>query len=638
MTPASSSDDITDNGGEVVSETTSLNAESNQGINGTASRYVPPHLRNRADGTNTLASAEILKLKRQLKGLLNRVSEQNMETVLDEILGLYRNNRRNDVTTTIAGLIIESISSHSQLLDSFVILHATLVASLHKLIGVDFAAHLVQETITRFEDKYTLAASTTTNNLEEAPDASKNLDAHAASLYSKESTNLIVLISELYNFQVISCTIVYDIIRMLLESEKLTEVSVELVLKMARNSGAQLRTDDPLALKDITEMVLKKVGDGPDGLRQLGQVIHSNFSRLKTGKGKQSHVQANVPGGDSIQRLRKFLSGLAKRRHVVAHEPLNISLADLHSSHKKGKWWLVGAAWAGDPLVEAQERHREQHAAKTTSVEASEASVLLKVARKQGMNTDIRRSIFVVLMSSEDYIDACDRIGQLPLKDSHQSEIIRVLLQCLGNEKSYNPYYTMVGQQLASTAHSSQRFSITLQFCLWDFLRSIGEEEVGGAAVLQNSRESDSGESKAASLTKIQNIASAYAWWTCRGVAELSMLKAVNFVKLKPQGQEFFKTFFIQIFVGAQARAPAASYLSSTSPHIPDTNNNSIILKNLFFDIAEKNASLARGLHYYLRQNHLEREVKTADFKRLLEWSVDVAKQCLKDGLETSAS
>lgn len=71
-----------------------------------------------------------------------------------------------------------------------------------------------------------------------------------------------------------------------------------------------------------------------------------------------------------------------------------MSLADLHSAESKGKWWLVGAAWAGDPLVDRQD------AAPAKKADTAE-NMLLKLAKKQGMNTDIRRSVFVVLMSSE---------------------------------------------------------------------------------------------------------------------------------------------------------------------------------------------------------------------------------------------
>lgn len=74
-----------------------------------------------------------------------------------------------------------------------------------------------------------------------------------------------------------------------------------------------------------------------------------------------------------------------------------MSLEDLHSADSKGKWWLVGASWTGDPLVDRQE---ERAAAEPSKVETDE-NELMKLARKQGMNTDIRRSIFVVLMSSE---------------------------------------------------------------------------------------------------------------------------------------------------------------------------------------------------------------------------------------------
>jgi nucleolar MIF4G domain-containing protein 1 len=76
-----------------------------------------------------------------------------------------------------------------------------------------------------------------------------------------------------------------------------------------------------------------------------------------------------------------------------------VSLEDIHSADTKGKWWLVGAAWAGDPLVE-----RQAESAKSKELKASaesESNVLLSLARKQGMNTDIRRSVFVVLMSSD---------------------------------------------------------------------------------------------------------------------------------------------------------------------------------------------------------------------------------------------
>ena len=51
----------------------------------------------------------------------------------------------------------------------------------------------------------------------------------------KEASNLIVLISELYNFQVVSCILIYDLIRDLLNKPRLLEHDVELLLKVVRS-------------------------------------------------------------------------------------------------------------------------------------------------------------------------------------------------------------------------------------------------------------------------------------------------------------------------------------------------------------------------------------------------------------------
>ena len=51
--------------------------------------------------------------------------------------------------------------------------------------------------------------------------------------FGKECSNLLVLISELYNLHVISCVLMYDVIRLILDG-KLSELDVELLLKIAK--------------------------------------------------------------------------------------------------------------------------------------------------------------------------------------------------------------------------------------------------------------------------------------------------------------------------------------------------------------------------------------------------------------------
>ena|ERR1700761_9111371 len=94
----------------------------------------------------------------------------------------------------------------------------------------------------------------------------------------------------------------------------------------------------------------------------------------------------------------------AKWSPVKAHEPLRVSLVDLRSAETKGKWWLVGAGWAGDPLVD-QDLDKQRAIVNSqeagTATENKTTEKLLQLAKKQGMNTDVRRSVFVVLMTSD---------------------------------------------------------------------------------------------------------------------------------------------------------------------------------------------------------------------------------------------
>ncbi|KAA1467657.1 ARM repeat-containing protein [Dentipellis sp. KUC8613] len=568
-----------------------------------ATKYVPPHLRRQTADSNQ--SEALAKLSRQLKGFLNRLSEQNIGNILDEVEGLYRTHRRNDVTSTITSLIIDGISSHSMLLDSYVVLHAAFISALHKIIGVEFAAFFLQSVVSSYETHF------------DALDANTG-DASEDDSRGKECSNLIVLLSELYNFQVISCILIYDIIRSLLAKD-LTEFNVELLLKLLRNSGHQLRQDDPSALKDIVQLVQDKVSDSEQATSSRTRFMLETLNNLKNNKTKRSATQH--AGGDAVDRMKKFLTGLSKKKHVLAHEPLRVGLEDLHSAETKGKWWLVGAAWGGDPLVEHQESSRR------TEVAAVSENALVKLARKQGMNTDIRRSIFVVLMSSDDYVDAWERLSQLNLTEVQQREIVRVILHCCGNEKSYNPYYTFVGQHLCRMAHS---YKITLQFSLWDFLRDLGETAVGGAEILKNMKDDDVAgfDVKTISSTRLKNVAKAYAWWVAKDSITLAILKPVDFLALKPQSQRFFMEFFRQLFINSQSTAPV---LSSKVKDLPSTRNRGAIEE--IFIKAMRIQALSLGLVYFLTEAIKKQDPEDED-AAFFKWASGVAVETLRTGMD----
>lgn len=97
------------------------------------------------------------------------------------------------------------------------------------------------------------------------------------------------------------------------------------------------------------------------------------------------------------------------------------------------------------------------------------------------------------------------------------------LLTCFPQEKSYNPYYTLVGQHLCRTSHSHR---VTLQYCLWDFLRELGETGVGGSEVIKQSEEfGDTNDGSGVSNRRLSNMSVVFGWWIAKDAVSLAILK-----------------------------------------------------------------------------------------------------------------
>lgn len=146
--------------------------------------------------------------------MLFRLSEANIESIVSEIEAIYRENSRHDVTSSLSALIIGTIADRANLLDSFVILYAALAAALYKVVGMEFGAQLLQSLVTRY-----LA-----------------LDAQTQDETGKQPLNLLTLIAELYNFQVVACLLIYDLIRGFIDKMTATqdEYPVEALLRVMK--------------------------------------------------------------------------------------------------------------------------------------------------------------------------------------------------------------------------------------------------------------------------------------------------------------------------------------------------------------------------------------------------------------------
>ncbi|KAI9052509.1 hypothetical protein LZ554_003853 [Drepanopeziza brunnea f. sp. 'monogermtubi'] len=521
-------------------------------------KYIPPSLRKAASSD----SEDLVRLRRRTQGLINRLTEANLLSILADIEKLYRESPRQHVTSTLVDILLTSVCEPTSLPDTLIILPAGFISAIYKIIGTDVGAQVIQRIVELFDEHYAHATA-----------AGNHGSAAATTDSSKETSNLIMLLSEMYNFQVVGSNLMFDYVRLFLE--KLSELNAELLLKIIRASGPQLRQDDPSSLKAIVAMLrpaIESVG-GESNLSVRTKFMIETINDLKNNKMKAGGAASAITSEHTV-RMKKILGSL-NTRTIKGSEPLRIGLKDIRESDKKGKWWLVGASWAGHADEDAHEPARSEPGQKTaTSIEDSGTADLQQLARELGMNTDIRRAIFITIMSATDFHDAYQRLMKLKLKKVQEFEIPKVLIRCAQSEKSYNPYYTLIAKKVCG----DRRLKTSFQYCLWDLFKKMGESEED---------EDPEDDAEALDTRQIVNLAKMFATLLVDGGLALGALKNLNFSYLQVRTKTFMEIFFITAILQSQEKSQTK-------------RDEQAVVK--LFSHAKGTPQLIRGLQYFLKK------------------------------------
>lgn len=208
------------------------------------------------------------------------------------------------------------------------------------------------------------------------------------------------------------------------------------------------------------------------------------INKLKNNRMKTGAVASAVTSEHTI-RMKKTLGSLNTRAIRSSSEPLRVGLDDIRDVDKRGKRWHPGATRWNEPIdryESAPAGDRSTDAAAHLALHDPAAAItapdtdLHQLAREQGMNTDVRRAIFVALMSAADHRDAHVRLRTLRLRKRQEVEVARVLMRCAGAERAYNAFYTLVARRLCG----ERRLRVAFRFALWDLFGRMGEGGGGG--------------------------------------------------------------------------------------------------------------------------------------------------------------
>ncbi|XP_026884060.2 nucleolar MIF4G domain-containing protein 1 [Electrophorus electricus] len=458
-----------------------------------AGKYVPPYLREAAESKR---KAELERLQRSLKGLMNRLSEPNLGSISGQLEELYMSYSRKDMNDVLTEVLLAACVTPSLMPDRLLMEHMLLLSVIHHTVGLEVGAHFLETVVRRFDDTH-----------------------HQGTDAGKECDNLVCMIAHLYNFQVVHSVLVFDLLRCLLASFSTRDL--ELVLLLLKTVGFTLRKDNPLALKELISEAQRKASTEAPCSHDQTRVRFM----LETMLALKNNDMRKIPGYDPepAERLKKLHRTLVQHRAGGTDVKLRVSLENLLEADQVGRWWIVGSSWSGAPMI----GDHDNKPATQPATGQQFSSKVMDLARKQRMNTDVRRNIFCVIMTSEDYLDAFEKLLRLGLKGQQERDIVHVLLDCCLQEKSFNSFYAVLAEKFCT---HDRRFQMTFQFCLWDKFKDL--------ATLCS--------------TSFNNLVLLVTHLLQRNSLSLSILKAIEFGELDKPKMKFLKQILSKLLQQTQ--------------------------------------------------------------------------------------
>ena len=141
--------------------------------------------------------------------------------------------------------------------------------------------------------------------------------------------------------------------------------------------------------------------------------------------------------------------------------------------------------------------------------------------------------------------DAFEKLQRLDLKGKNDREIVRVLVECCGREKVFNPFYSELAAQLCS--HNRQ-FRTTFQFAFWDSFKLFAEGYDDDSATIGSDGKRKANSNNSIITRKAINLARLFCHLVITFHLSLSSLKPVDMTELAAPMILFLATLFFALF------------------------------------------------------------------------------------------
>ncbi|KAG1147082.1 hypothetical protein G6F37_004297 [Rhizopus arrhizus] len=379
----------------------------------TGGAYIPPHRLRQMQQSITDNSSEAYQritweaLKKSINGLINKVNTSNVKMIIPELFGENLIRGR--------GLYCRSMMKAQTASLPFTPVYAAVTAVVNtKLpaVGALLLTRLVVQFRRAFRrnDKTSCLATTT-------------------------------FIAHLTNQLVAHEILALQILALLLERP--TDDSVEIAVGFMREVGAHLANVSPKANNAIYERFRAVLHEGEIDKR-IQYMIEVLF---QVRKDKYKDNPAVIKELDLVEEEDQITHNISlDDDDLDAEDMLNIFKYDPDYTENEEKYNAIKSEILGDD--ESEDESGSSGSGESESEEESDEEEELKVVDETNADIiELRRKIYLTVMSSVNFEEACHKLMKLHVPEGHEIELCNMVIECCSQERTYLKYYGLMAER-----------------------------------------------------------------------------------------------------------------------------------------------------------------------------------------------
>lgn len=626
----------------------SSDRNSTSEVKASSSMYIPPSKRQRPGSSTSAASTlptanapaavvpetkqekALRKLQRFVQGTMNRLTEETKDSILQEIKEIYDVNDHQLITSLILDCLFSYILAAPQKILLALPLFASFLAALQMVIGDVIASSVVHQTLDRFLGVI---------------EADVDLD------WSKQSHNLLLLIVYLQMLKVLDLSLIIDILHLLFQrdeylvsrqvskehaahrifevlnrspqlSDSLRSEYIDIILCRV---GDKLRKEEPTILQGFLQQIRQQLEEvkaanqsgttGGFSRRQFVLESLSDFDCKRMQKVREKHAEEVRTCRQWLNTVhRSFRSVIVQQEQAQGGHHIPQNLLAIITGRNSQQAAVSFDQWGNVKVVIPTKNVSSLLADATTtsasissttasnsnSTSAAVEAFITKKSAKLRLNTPNRRAIFRVLLQCRDVDDAYEKIIALHLGNTFDRDLVRVLLECVGQEKTYNAFYV---ELLKTFCTAMPPCKLSAEIAFFDEMTAMIALDNEALVRLQNGDEDEDEKQRAKTEMRLMHLARLLAELLLSFKVSLAVLRKFDLAMIQRPAEMggnaytvlFLSTLFLRLFTYDPAGDSMATSPSSGSKSHTNGQSNEDAGLDLVLQVADR---LGRSKHY----------------------------------------